>query len=84
MFLSGTLDRRSLATAMFVKEVYDLFNSFNGVADNCEQWKVLRCCLSSNSDHLKYWRNAINRVKTGPFSTRNLNGFFHLLHRLAA
>ena len=56
-----------MATAIFVKETDDLFDSFSGVAHNREQHKVLHCCLSSTSKHLEPWRNTISKVKNWTF-----------------
>ena len=59
IFFSGHMDSRCLATASFVKEVDDLFNSFSGVTRCPDHGKLLRCHLTSTSKHMEYWRRAV-------------------------
>lgn len=67
IFFSGHMDNRCLATATFVKEVDDLFDSFSGVTRSPDHGKLLRCRLSSTSKHMEYWRSAADKVKTWTF-----------------
>jgi hypothetical protein len=67
IFFSGHMDNRCLATATFVKEVDDLFDSFTGVTRSPDHGKLLRCRLSSTSKHMEYWRSAVDKVKTWTF-----------------
>jgi len=61
------MDNKCLATATFVKEVDDLFNSFNGVTRFPDHGKLLRCRLTSTSKHMEFWRSAVDKVKTWTF-----------------
>jgi len=67
IFFSGHMDNRCLATATFVKEVDDLFDSFNGVTSSPDHGKLLRCRLTSTSKHMEYWRSAVDKVKAWTF-----------------
>ena len=67
IFFSGHMDNRCLATATFVKEVADLFDSFSGVTCSPDHGKLLRCRLTSTSKHMEYWRSAVDKVKTWAF-----------------
>src|SRR5215469_16205399 len=67
IFFSGHMDNRCLATATFVKEVDDLFDSFNGVTRFPDHGKVLRCRLSSTSKHMEYWKSTFDKVKSWTF-----------------
>jgi hypothetical protein len=67
IFFSGHMDYRCLATATFVQEVDDLFDSFIGVTVSPDRRKRVCCCLTSTSKHMEYWRNAVEKVKTWTF-----------------
>jgi hypothetical protein len=61
------MDIRCLATAKFVKEFDDLFDSFIGVTRSPDCGKLLLCHLTSTTEHMEYWRSAVDKVKTWTF-----------------
>ena len=70
IFFSGHTDNRYLATAMFVKEDDELFDSFSGVTRSPDCGKLLCCRLTSTSKHMEYWRSAADKVKTWTFHNK--------------
>jgi hypothetical protein len=66
-YYAGYMDSRCQSTAVFVKEVDSLFNSFNYVTNKRDHHKVLCCRLSSKSKHLEHWQNAIHKIKSWTF-----------------
>ena len=67
IFFSGHMDNRCLATATFVKEADDLFDSFIGVTHSPDHGKLLRCHLTSTTKHMEYWRSAVDNIKPWTF-----------------
>jgi len=67
IFFSGHMNNKCLATATFVKEVDDLLDSFNGVTRSPDHGKLLRCCLTSTSKHIEYWKSKVDKVKSWTF-----------------
>jgi hypothetical protein len=73
------MDNRRLATALFVSEFDDLFDSFIGVAHYPDHGRLLHCLLTNTIKHTEYWRNAADKVTTWTFlkfkilNTRKLN-----------
>ena len=67
IYFSGHMDSKCLATATFVKEVDDIFDRFFGVARCPDHGKILRCCLTSTSNDMEYWRSAVDKEKTWTF-----------------
>jgi len=61
------MDNKCLATATFVKEVDDLFDSFDGVTCSPDHGKLLRRHLTSTSKHMEYGRSAVYKIKTWTF-----------------
>ena len=57
MFVSGNFGADYVATGVFVKEVDQLFDSFNSNM-NAPPFKKLLCPLSSDSPHMGYWDKA--------------------------
>lgn len=51
--VSGALTNNALATAVFIKNVDELFDSFNGKKNYPENGKKLRAAISTNSPHLE-------------------------------
>jgi hypothetical protein len=64
IFFSGHMGSKCLVTATFVKEVYDLFDSFIGVTRSPDHGKLLHCRLTSTIKHMEHWRSAVDKVKT--------------------
>jgi hypothetical protein len=71
ILFSSHMDNRCPATAMFVKEVDDLFYSFSAVTRSPDHRKLLRCHLASTTKHEEYWRSAADEVKTWTFLNKN-------------
>jgi hypothetical protein len=73
------MDNRCLATALFVKDVSDLFDGLIGVARYPDHGRLLRWLLTSTIRRMEYWRSAVDNVTTWTFlnfkflDTRNLN-----------
>jgi hypothetical protein len=58
-----------LATALFVKEVEDLFHSFIGVAGYPDHGKLLHCLLTCTIRYMESWRSVFDKVTTWTHST---------------
>jgi len=61
--IAGYMDSRCRSTAAFMKKIESLFDSFNGVACNPTQSRVLCCRLSSMSKYLEHWQNFASKIK---------------------
>ncbi|XP_063913723.1 uncharacterized protein LOC135130289 [Zophobas morio] len=59
----GEMEQRTVATATFVQQVDELFDSFNG-SQLTPGDKELKCAISQESKHLSYWERAYQTVKT--------------------
>jgi len=73
------VDNRCLATALFVKDVGELLDSFSGVARYHNHGRLLHCLLTSTVRHMEFWRSAVDKGTTWTFlkykflDNRNLN-----------
>lgn len=66
----GELEQRSIATATFVTQVDELFDSFNGTAKFPPDGKELKCCVKNDSAHIPYWKKAYEMVEKWRFLRR--------------
>ena len=71
--ISGILDSSAIHTAIFVEEVNNLFDSFNGVAKpyevhkyECQNFK-LRCRMTDKTDHILFWNYVKDKVRKWAF-----------------
>ena len=66
IFFSGHMESRCLATAMFIKK--SMASSRASLVSRCrERGNILCCHLTSTGKHMKYWRCAVDKVKTWTF-----------------
>jgi hypothetical protein len=49
------LEQRSIATAVFIQQVDELFDSFNGSQKTAPDGKPLKCSIKENGPHETYW-----------------------------
>lgn len=68
------MDQRSIATATFVQQVDELFDSFNGSQFKGIEGKELKCCITENSAHISYWSKAFELVKAWRYQRRTKSG----------
>ncbi|KAJ8980254.1 hypothetical protein NQ317_019469 [Molorchus minor] len=72
----GELKQRSLATATFAKQVDELFDSFNGSRASPPDGKELKCRVTEDSAHHRYWKKAFKMVKEWHFQRMTKSGSF--------
>ncbi|KAL1516526.1 hypothetical protein ABEB36_000433 [Hypothenemus hampei] len=72
----GELEPRTLATATFVQQMDELFDSFNGNQLK-PSVKVLKCAITDDSPHLTYWEKAYGIVNSWKYERINKKG--HLM-----
>lgn len=74
ILLLGELEPRSIATATFVNQVDELFDSFNGSSKFPPTGKEVKCLVTAESPHTLYWSKALKMVKGWRFLRYNKNG----------
>jgi len=57
------MDNRCLATALFVKEVNDLYDSFIVVACYPDHGRLFHCLLTNTVRLMEYWSSAIENIR---------------------
>ncbi|KAJ8913902.1 hypothetical protein NQ315_005699 [Exocentrus adspersus] len=60
---TGDLPVESLHTAEFVHTIDNLFDSLNGSHLNSPDGKILKCALSEESPHLKFWSDLLPKIR---------------------
>ena len=63
ILIAGKLDSRHFSTTVFLKEV----DCFIGVTCCSDQSKIWNCRISSMSNLLELWQNAVDKVKGWTF-----------------
>ena len=66
MFFAGVLSEDYLATAVFVDDIDELFDSFNSVKHGASG-KPLRSPISDKSPHIGHWTKASMGIKSWIF-----------------
>ena len=62
MFFAGVLSEDYLATAVFVDDIDELFDSFNSLK-HAAPGKALRSPLTDNNPHIGHWTKACMGIK---------------------
>lgn len=58
----GDLEPRAIATATFIQQADELFDSFNGSQRNTLDGQTLKCPMKESSPHEEYWKGAYKMV----------------------
>ncbi|KAJ8913092.1 hypothetical protein NQ315_006594 [Exocentrus adspersus] len=61
------IEQRSLATATFIQQVDELFDSFNGSQITPPTGKDIKCLVTDDSAHQSYWKKAFQIIKKWKF-----------------
>lgn len=68
------VEPRVVATATFIKQMDTLFDSFNGRTRNAPEGKELRCAVTEDSPHVRYWREAFSKISQLTFKRLTKGG----------